>query len=106
METNFNEQDQYLRAQKQVEELKGFYGHLASYIVVNTGLIVLNLATSPHQIWFIWPLVGWGIGLAFHAMRVFNFSPFFGKDWEERKIREFMKEEIEKSKKFNETYHE
>lgn len=97
METNYQEEERYYQAKKRVEEIKGFYGNLISYIAVNTGLMVINLLTSPNYLWFFWPLLGWGIGVFFHAMKVFNFMPFFGKDWEEKKIKEYMEKE-EKSK--------
>ena len=97
METNYQEEERYNQAKKRVEEIKGFYGNLISYIAVNTGLLIVNLLTSPNYLWFFWPLLGWGIGVFFHAMKVFNFIPFFGKDWEERKIKELMKKEKESS---------
>ena len=97
METNYQEEERYFQAKKRVEEIKGFYGNLISYIAVNIGLMVVNLLTSPNYLWFFWPLLGWGIGVFFHEMKVFNFMPFFGKDWEEKKIKEYMEKE-EKSK--------
>lgn len=42
--------------------------HLAFYLAVNALLIVINLATSTAYLWFWWPLLGWGIGLGFHAL--------------------------------------
>ena len=90
MENQFESDERYLKAVKRVEDIKGFYGNLSAYIVVNTGLIILNLVTSPDQIWFIWPLLGWGIGVAFHGMRVFNYMPFLGREWEEKKMKQFM----------------
>lgn len=98
MENNFQYEDQYLKAKKRVEEIKGFYGNLASYVLVNLGLLALNLWTSPHQLWFYWPLFGWGIGVVIHGIKVFNYAPLIGKEWEERKIKEFMDKEQEKSK--------
>jgi len=51
----------------EVEEArKGFLVHLAAYAIVNIFLIFVNLYTSPQAIWFVWPLAGWGVGLAFH----------------------------------------
>jgi hypothetical protein len=97
METNRQEEERYFKAKKRVEDIKGFYGNLISYIAVNTGLMILNLLTSPKYLWFFWPLLGWGIGVFFHGMKVFNYMPFLGKDWEEKKIKEFMDKE-EKSK--------
>lgn len=97
MENNYQEEERYFKARKRVEEIKGFYGNLIAYVVVNIGLMVLNLLTSPGYLWFFWPMLGWGIGVLFHGMKVFNYMPFFGKDWEEKKIKEFMDKE-EKSK--------
>jgi len=98
METsNSNEQNMYLKAQKRVEDIKGFYGNLTSYIVVNIGLMILNLVTSPEHLWFFYPMIGWGIGVVAHGMSVFNYMPFLSSDWEEKKIQELMrKEKIDK----------
>ena len=91
--TNNITQDKYLKAQKRVEDLKGFYGNLTSYVIVNTGLLILNLVTSPQHLWFYYPLLGWGIGVALHAMKVFNYMPILNRDWEERKIKELMEKD-------------
>ena len=93
MEINHNEEERYYQAKKRVEEIKGFYGNLTSYIVVNIFLCILNIVTSPKYLWFFWPLLGWGIGVLFHGLKVFNYSPFFNKDWEEKKIKEYMEKE-------------
>ena len=91
MDTTYIEKDSaYQKAQKKVEEIKGFYGHLFSYIVVITGLGILNLLTSPEHWWFLYPALGWGAGLAAHGMAVFNYMPFFGAEWEERKLKELI----------------
>ncbi|RZJ29907.1 MAG: histidine kinase [Flavobacterium sp.] len=89
----------YLNAAKKMEDIKGFYGNLISYIIVITGLAVLNLATYPQYWWFLYPALGWGIGVVIHAAAVYSLVPFLGKDWEERKIREII--EKEKIKKWN-----
>ncbi|WP_277015377.1 2TM domain-containing protein [Flavobacterium lindanitolerans] len=94
METDYNTQESiYRKAQKKVEDIKGFYGNLTSYIVVNIGLAALNLITSPAHLWFLYPAIGWGIGVAIHGMTVFNYMPFLGSDWEEKKIRELMEKD-------------
>ena len=101
MEINYNEEERYYQAKKRVEEIKGFYGNLIAYVVVNIGLMVLNLLTSPNHLWFFWPMLGWGIGVVFHGLKVFNYSPFFNKEWEERKIREYMDKENESKNKWS-----
>ncbi len=93
METNYNDEERYYFARKKVNDIKGFYGNLIAYVIFNGFFLILNLLTSPSHLWFYWPLLGWGVGVLFHGMKVFGYSPFFGKDWEERKIKEFMEKE-------------
>lgn len=100
METNNQEYERYQKAKKRVKEIKGFYGNLISYILVISFLTFINLKYTPGHLWFYWPMLGWGIGVLFHAFGVFNIFPFFGDDWEEKKIKEFMEEEKNKKDKF------
>ena len=72
------------RAQEHIDELRGFYSHLASYVGVNLFLFAINITTSPGEWWFIYPLGGWGIGLFCHAVSVF----YNDAEWEERKMQE------------------
>jgi hypothetical protein len=83
----------YRRAKARVETLRDFYIHLAVYIAVNIFLFIINMLTSRDSLWFYWPLLGWGIGLAVHAIYVFGVGGRLSRDWEERKVREFMAEE-------------
>jgi hypothetical protein len=101
MEANYNEEERYYQAKKQVNDIKGFYGNLIAYIIFNGFFLILNLITSPNELWFFWPLLGWGIGVLFHGMKVFNYSPFLGKNWEERKIKELMEKENQSKNKWN-----
>jgi len=86
-----DEQTKYQEAKERVEEIKGFYFHLITYIVINAVLVVINLLTSPEYLWFIWPIIGWGVGLVIHAITVFG--NLWGKSWEERKIKEIMEKD-------------
>lgn len=95
METFINNENQaYEKASRRVKELKGFYGNLTSYVLVISFLAILNLITSPEYLWFLWPMMGWGIGIAAHAAGTFGIS----KDWEERKIKQLMEEERNNTK--------
>lgn len=98
MENQYTEGERYFKARKRVEEIKGFYGNLISYIVVNSFLIAINLISSPDHLWFYWPLLWWGFGVVFHGLKVFNQTSLFSKDWEERKVKEYMEKE-EQSKR-------
>ena len=88
--------ERYERARQRVEALRGFYVHFAIYLIVNAGLVVINLLTTPDELWFYWPLLGWGIGVAIHAFGVFAGGPF-GADWEQRKIKQYMDRDAHRS---------
>lgn len=52
--------------------VRGFIVHAYVYVGVNIMLFILNIVDTPHKLWFIWPLAGWGIGLAVHGFLVFR----------------------------------
>ena len=90
MQENYTKEQQYLRAKEKVEKIKGFYANLISYCIIIPFLIFINLKFSPEFYWFWFPIFGWGMGLLFHGMEAFKYNPFLGKNWEERKIKEYM----------------
>lgn len=98
METQniYNENMAYMKAKERVEKLKGFYSNLISYCCVIPLLIFINLRTSSFQ-WFWFPMLGWGMGLSFHAFETFG----FGKSWEEKKIQELMNKNTKSNQKWN-----
>lgn len=77
MEPTFSLKD-YQMAYREIvkkEARQGFIVHLIAYLVINPGLIILNLLVIPDYIWFYWPLLGWGLGLIMHylfAVRMLN----------------------------------
>ena len=56
-----------------------FKGHLVSYIIVNAFFWVLWYFTGQHVDdesrfpWPVWPMLGWGIGIAFHFAGAYIF---------------------------------
>ena len=100
----------YLRAKKRVEKIKGFYVHLSVYIVVNifiSGIIIYGLTNDEDRVfgevithfgvYSTW--IFWGIGMFFHWLGVFGFNSFFGKNWEEKKLKQLMKEDEDKQRR-------
>ncbi len=88
-----DEQERYARARRRVEEIRGFYEHLALYIAVNLLLIGINMLVSPNSLWFYWVTFFWGIGVVLHGFGVYVEGRIFGRAWEEKKIREIMERE-------------
>ena len=94
----------YIKAKNKVDRERGFYNHLIIYILVNTVITVLKvwndldswesftdelISINVLSVWGIW-----GIFLIFHF-----FSFKYGGAWEERKIEQFMNEELSKDSK-------
>ena len=90
------DQEAYQKAKKRVEAKFGFYIHLSVYIAVSVLLVIINLSSSAEKLWFIWPLMGWGIGILFHGLGVFVFT---GKPtFTEKMIEKEMKKDASKKK--------
>src|SRR5688572_17834596 len=70
------------------EGRKGFIVHATVYTVVMVGLIILNLVllaqTDDSFLWFPFPLIGWGIGLAMHYVH--------GVRWADREMQRHQAE--------------
>ncbi len=89
MATEMSEKELYEAARKRVEEKKGFFIHLATYIIINVMLVFIwAFPSGGGYPWFIWPLGGWGIGILFHFLGVFVFTKQTG--WEKREIEKEM----------------
>lgn len=69
-----------------VRELKGFYSHLTTYVLVIAFLFGVNILTDPSYIWAWWPAIGWGIGIVNHGVGLFEVFSLFGPKWEKRQI--------------------
>lgn len=54
---------------------RDFGAHLLAYVMVNTVLVVVWALTGAGLFWPIFPLMGWGIGIAFHTWDVFGRPP-------------------------------
>ena len=74
-----------------VRKIKRFYFHIAQYVVVIAILAAINLyIIGGHYLWFIWPALGWGLGLVFHGLRIFGSSPFFNAAWERQQVEKIL----------------
>lgn len=83
--------EQALTAEEQqaleyVRDVKGFYSHLVTFIVVMILLFLVNLMTSPDFLWATWTLIGWGIGVFAHGVSVFEVFNMLDSNWEKRAV--------------------
>ncbi len=60
-------------AEERVKERLGLYWDIAAYLIINGFLVVIWALTKGEGTagyWFVWPMLGWGIGLLFHIVGV------------------------------------
>lgn len=80
-----SEEHLYSQAKSKVKSRKKFYSHVITWILLSILFIFINLFTSDY-FWAIFPILAWGIGVAFHGIQVFS------DEWEEQEVeREFNK---------------
>lgn len=73
--------EDYKKAYREIvseEEKRDFFVHLVVYVLVNVMLIAINFIYSPGTIWFFYPLICWGIGIAMHYL--------FGVHWIQKEL--------------------
>lgn len=87
-----------LAIRRRVHKLAEFYQHLFIYAMVMGALWVVNLwgmwggelPAKWSAYWVIWPTMGWGIGVAIHALSMLPMWDLFSEDWEDRKVQELL----------------
>ena len=84
-----DDQERFRNAKRQVARLKGFYVHASIFVLVLLGLVAINLWIGPPY-WVLWVFLGWGAGLAGHAIGVFGQRLGFASEWETRKLKQLM----------------
>jgi uncharacterized membrane protein YdbT with pleckstrin-like domain len=83
------DQERIEQARKIAQGKVGFIRHFLIYVVVIAFLAIINNVTYSGYQWWLWPALGWGIGVVLNFFSVYLFQ---GKALEER----IMKSELDK----------
>lgn len=59
------------REARRILRRRTWWLHAAVFTATNIALVVIWALTGADHPWFVYPLVGWGIGLAAHAASAF-----------------------------------
>ena len=70
MDDNPDDNSIEARARRRVGMKIGFYIHALVFVLVNAGLFAFNSMIGGYR-WHVWPLWGWGLGLAIHGLVTF-----------------------------------
>ena len=72
---DIDENERREAALKRVKAKRDFRNHLAVYVLVNALLVVIWAASGAGYFWPIWPIAGWGIGLAINFYTAYLQKP-------------------------------
>lgn len=92
--------DKMEKVQRRVRRMRQFYASVVTFFFVNILLVVINLWTNPHNLWFYWVTIIWGIVLIAQAFNLFTIRDhFLGDEWEKKKINELLEKDKKKNKR-------
>jgi hypothetical protein len=63
-----------------------FFVHLMFFMAMNAYLVSLWARSGAPDFWPVWPLLGWGIGIAAHASHLFGWQLPITEDRIQREI--------------------
>jgi len=74
--------DQHRReaALRRLKEKRDFRTHVAVYLIVNAMLVITWAISGSGYFWPIWVIVGWGVGIAINAWKVYFERPITEAD--------------------------
>lgn len=71
-------------ARKRAGAKLGWYVHALVYLLVNLGMFAASRYGFGSRPWSMFPLLGWGVGLALHGISVFVLAS--GSGWREQLV--------------------
>lgn len=89
-------------AKTRVKKKKSFFKHLAAFIGVGFFFFAINILTlsdGDREIWFLFPLLPWSIGLIIHYLTVFGFpgTGALTPEWEQKQLEKEIRDLRQKS---------
>ncbi|ARN76842.1 hypothetical protein BST97_01855 [Nonlabens spongiae] len=89
-----NQEEIYKKAKERIHQLRAFYTHFTVFLVIAIPSLIIGWILSKavfHS--FLIGYAGWGLGVLIHAIVTFEIFNFWGKDWEDRKLKEIIQKE-------------
>jgi hypothetical protein len=78
-------------AQRYVRRKRIFYTVLGVWIALSLMWFAIDMADDSSSIWFYWPMLGTGIGVAITGIVLLGIGGLFGANWERRQIDKYLR---------------
>ena len=76
-------------ARRYVRRKRIFYTVLGVWIALSLMWFAIDMLDDSSSIWFYWPMLGTGIGVAIAGIVLLGIGGLFGADWERREIEKY-----------------
>ena len=78
-------------ARRYVRRKRIFYTVLGVWIALSLMWFAIDMLDDSSSIWFYWPMLGTGIGVAIAGIALLGIGGLFGADWERREIEKYQR---------------
>jgi hypothetical protein len=70
---------------------------VGTWLALSLMWLVIDLTDDSSSLWFYWPMLGTGIGVALTAIILLGIGGLFGGDWERREVDKYLQRRRERS---------
>ena len=78
-------------ARRHVRRKRIFYTVLGIWIALSLMWFAIDMLDDSSSVWFYWPMLGTGIGVAVTGLVLLGLGGLFGADWERREIDKYVR---------------
>jgi hypothetical protein len=78
-------------AQRYVRRKRIFYTVVAVWIALSLMWFAIDMADDSSSVWFYWPMLGTGVGVAITGIVLLGVGGLFGVEWERREIDKYLR---------------
>ncbi|MGH9214205.1 MAG: 2TM domain-containing protein [Acidimicrobiales bacterium] len=79
-------------AHRWVRRKRILYTIVGIYAVLSLMWFAIDMADGTEDLWFYWPMLGTGVGVAVTAVILLGVGGLFGVDWEQRQVERYLQQ--------------
>jgi 2TM domain len=78
-------------ARRYVRRKRIFYIVFSIWIALCLMWFTIDMSDDSSSVWFYWPMLGTGIGVALTGIVLLGIGGLFGADWERRQVENYLR---------------
>jgi hypothetical protein len=78
-------------ARRYVRRKRIFFTVFAIWIALSLMWFLIDMRDDSSSVWFYWPMLGTGVGVAITGIVLLGVGGLFGADWERREVDKYLR---------------